>query len=210
MTSRTAFSRAMVVVLALALPAGASATLASAQAAAPEAGTAPAATPPVATPADYVIGAGDVLSIVFWRDQDLSGEVTVRPDGKITVPLLKDIDAAGLTPAELEKVLQDTAKRFVQDPNATVVVRQIHSRNVFITGNVARAGSYPLNSPTTVLQLIAIAGGLLEYADAGGILIMRTEGGKPTTFKFNYKDVSKGKALAQNIPLRPGDTVIVP
>lgn len=207
MTSRTVCSGAMVVVLSLA-PAGASA--------APE----PQATPPqavtaaqskgVQTPADYVIGAGDVLSIVFWRDTDLSGEVTVRPDGKITVPLLKDIAAAGLTPGELEKALQETAGRFVQDPNVTVVVRQIHSRNVFITGNVARAGSYPLNAPTSVLQLIAIAGGLLEYADAGGILIMRTEGGRPSTFKFNYKDVSKGKALAQNIQLRPGDTVIVP
>lgn len=209
MNSRSVFSRAMVVVLASAA-AGVPSLAAARQASAPLAAAVSSPSNGVQTPPDYVIGAGDVLSIVFWRDQDLSGEVTVRPDGKITVPLLKDIDAAGLTPAQLEKVLQDTAKRYVQDPNATVVVRQIHSRNVFITGNVARAGSYPLNSPTTVLQLIAIAGGLLEYADAGGILIMRTEGGKPTTFKFNYKDVSKGKALAQNIQLRPGDTVIVP
>lgn len=162
------------------------------------------------TPADYVIGAGDVLSVVFWREPDLSGEVTVRPDGKITVPLLKDISAAGLTPADLEKTLQDTAKRFIQDPNATVVVRQIHSRNVYITGNVARPGAYPLNTPTTVLQLIALSGGLLEYADAGGILVMRTEAGRPASFKFNYKDVSKGKSLSQNVLLKPGDTVIVP
>jgi polysaccharide export outer membrane protein len=209
MTTKTIGALAMLGVVA-AGPAASS--VVSAQATSPQAAAAQPAGPQAsfAPPADYVVGAGDVLSVVFWREPDLSGEVTVRPDGKITVPLLKDIMAAGLAPADLEKVLQESAKRFIQDPNATVVVRQIHSRNVFITGNVARAGSYPLNTPTTVLQLIAVAGGLLEYADAGGVLIMRSDGGKSTSFKFNYKEVSKGRSLAQNIQLRPGDTVIVP
>ncbi len=207
MSSRAHTLFAISVVLAV-VPPDVFTVAAAGQAAAPPQATSRSAS---AQPgADYVIGAGDVLSIVFWREPDLSGEVTVRPDGKITVPLLKDITAAGLTPADLEKGLQETAKRYIQDPNATVVVRQIHSRNVYITGNVARPGSYPLNTPTTVLQLIALSGGLLEYADAGGILVMRTEGGKPASFKFNYKDVSKGKALSQNVQLRPGDTVIVP
>jgi polysaccharide biosynthesis/export protein len=164
----------------------------------------------VVPPPGYVIGADDLLSIVFWREKDLSADVMVRPDGKISVPLLNDVEAAGLTPEQLRDRLMTQAQRLVEDANVTVVVRAINSRRVYITGQVARPGPYPLTGPMTVLQLIAIAGGVLEYADAEEILIMRYENGVPSNFQFNYKEVIRQKNLKQNIELRPGDTVVVP
>ncbi len=165
----------------------------------------------VPLPAGYVIGAEDVLSIVFWRDKDMSADVVVvRPDGKISLPLLNDIDAAGLTPDQLRARLIKAATKYVEDPNATVVVKEIHSRRVFITGSVAKPGTFPLIGEMNVLQLVALAGGLAEYADAKNITIMRNDGGRQQSFKFNYKDVTKGKHVEQNIMLKPGDTVIVP
>ncbi len=160
--------------------------------------------------ADYVIGPDDQLSIVFWRDKDMSADVVVRPDGKITLPLLNEIQAAGYTPEQLRLHLVEAASKYVEEPNASVVVKEIHSRNVFITGNVVKPGTYVLSANMTVLQLIAIAGGLQEYADDKKIVVMRTENGKQQQFKFNYKDVVKQKRPQQNIVLRPGDTVVVP
>ena len=159
--------------------------------------------------AEYIIGPDDQLSIVFWRDKDLSADVVVRPDGKISLPLLNDVDAAGLTPSRLRARLAEAAKRFVEDPNITVVVRQINSRKVFVTGEIARPGSYPLIGQTTVLQMVAIAGGLKEYADAKNILVMRLEKNRTVSYTFNYNDVSRGKSLKQNLELRPGDTIVV-
>lgn len=164
----------------------------------------------VIPPPDYVIGPEDQLSIVFYHDKEMSADVVVRPDGKISLPLLNDVLASGLTPEQLRQRVIVDAKRFVQDPNATVVVRQINSRKVFITGAVERPGNFPLIGPTTVLQLIATAGGVKEYADAKKILIIRSEGGRQSTFNFNYKDVVSQKNMTQNILLRPGDTVVVP
>jgi polysaccharide export outer membrane protein len=164
----------------------------------------------LALPTGYVIGASDVLSVVFWRDKDMSADVTVRPDGNISLPLLNDVPAAGLTPDQLRAKLVEAASKYIEDPNATVLVKEIHSRNVFITGNVAKPATYPLNSDMTVLQLIALAGGLQEYADAKNIVVIRTENGRPQYHKFNYKDVVKQKNVAQNIVLKPGDTVVVP
>ena len=164
----------------------------------------------VALPDDYVIGPEDVLSVLFWREPDMSGEVTVRPDGKITLPLIGEIAAAGLKPDALREQLQAAGGRYLADANANVVVKQINSRKVFITGEVGKPGSYPLTSPHTVMQLIALAGGLSEYAQGDNITIMRPANGRTTVFKFNYKDVSKGKKLDQNIQLCPGDTVVVP
>lgn len=165
----------------------------------------------VALPAGYVIGADDVLSIVFWREKDMSSDVVVRPDGKISLPLLNDIQAGGLTPDELRSVLmQAAAKYIVGDSNATVVVKTINSRKVYITGNVLKPGTYPLTGEMTVLQLIAVAGGLQEYADSKKIVVMRKEDGRDRHFTFNYKDVIKQKKLQQNISLKPGDTVVVP
>lgn len=176
----------------------------------------PPVIPPVAIPAgaplpaDYVIGPEDVLTIVFWREKDLSSDVIVRPDGRISLPVLQDVSAAGLTPEQLRDILTKTAERFVEDPNVTVVVKEINSRRVFITGQVAKPGPYNLTSPMTIVQLIALAGGLLEYADGKNIVIMRTENASPVSYRFNYKEVIERKNLKQNIQLKPGDTVLVP
>jgi polysaccharide export outer membrane protein len=161
-------------------------------------------------PRGYTIGADDRLSITFWGDKDLNAEVIVRPDGKISLPLLNDVDAAGLTPDELRERLVAAAKRFVEAPAPTVVVKEINSRRVFITGNVEKPGLYELNAPMTVLQLIATAGGLRDFVSGKNIVVVRTSSAKPGRFKFNYQDVIAGKKLGQNIALEPGDTVIVP
>jgi polysaccharide export outer membrane protein len=172
--------------------------------------TAVAAVTSVTPPADYVIGPADLLSIVFWRDKDMSADVTVRPDGKISLPLLNEVQAAGYTPEQLRARLIEAASKFVEEPNATVVVKEIHSRDAFITGNVLKPGPYAISANTSVLQLIAIAGGLQEYADDANIVIIRTENGKTQYHNFNYKDVVKRRRSEQNIVLHPGDTVVVP
>src|SRR4029450_8194670 len=151
----------------------------------PGASTAPAAaiTPaspsvPVAgvvIPPGYVIGPEDVLSIVFWRDKEMSTDAVVRPDGRISLPLLSEIPAAGLTPGELHDRILDVSKRFVEDPNLTVVVKQINSRRVFITGEVNKPGPYPLAQPTTVLHLIALAGGLKDFAKSNKNVVVRID-----------------------------------
>lgn len=164
----------------------------------------------VTPPEDYLIGTDDVLTVSFWREKDMSTDVVVRPDGKITLPLLNDVHAAGLTPDQLrEKVLAEAA-RYLEDPTPTVVVKQINSRKVFITGEVNKGGPYMLTAPTTVLQLIAMAGGLQEFARKKDIMIVRTEGGRQLTFPFDYSAVVKRKKLQQNIFLKPGDTIVVP
>ena len=191
----------------------------AAQSATGTAGVAPKSTTPtapaavaqtVAVPTEYIIGADDVMSVVFWRDKELSADVTVRPDGKISLPLLNEIQAAGLTPAQLKDRIAEEAKKYVEDPTVTVEVKAINSRKVFITGEVNKKGAYPITGSMTVLQLISIAGGLGDYAKSEKIVIVRNEGGKPVSFKFNYKEVVNQQKLAQNIELKPGDTVVVP
>ena len=172
------------------------------------AAAAPRATDPV-VPAGYVIGTDDVLSIVYWKDKDMSADAKVRPDGRIALPLINEVVAAGLTPEQLHQRLVEESKKYMEDANITVVVREINSRKAFITGEVNKPGPYPLTSPTTVMQLIAMAGGLREYADAKKIMIMRTENGRQISLPFNYKDVAAGKKLEQNILLQPGDTLVV-
>jgi polysaccharide biosynthesis/export protein len=160
---------------------------------------------------DYVIGADDVLSILFWRDKDLSApEVTVRPDGKVTLPLLNDVQASGRTPEELGDAIREAARKFVEDPNPTVIVKEIKSRRVFITGRIEKPGPYPLNGKTTILQLIAMAGGLREFVDGKNITLMRSEKDRQTVYDFNYQDVVKKRYVHQNIELKPGDVVVVP
>ena len=164
----------------------------------------------VATPNGYVIGPDDQLSIVYWREKDLSADVVVRPDGLISLPLLNDVKASGLTPEQLRVAITQGASKFVEEPTVSVVVKAINSRKVFITGQVAKPGPFPLSGPTTVLQLISLAGGVAEYAKKSEIVVLRNENGKQTTFPFNYEQVMKRKNLGQNIELQPGDTVIVP
>jgi polysaccharide export outer membrane protein len=193
------------------------ATAASAQSPAPAEGAPPV--PPAAAaprptdppvPAGYVIGADDLLSIVFWKDKDMSAEARVRPDGRIALPLINEVQAAGLTPEALQQKITEESRKYMEDASITVVVREINSRRVFITGEVAKPGPYSLTSPITVMQLIAVAGGLKDYANSKNITIMRSDGGKQVSLKFNYKDVAAGKNLQQNIELKPGDTVVVP
>ena len=169
------------------------------------------APPPVENPAaSYIIGPDDVLSVLFWRDKDMSYDVVVRPDGKISLPLVNDIQAGGLTPSQLRDNVNTIARRYVEEPSVTVVVKQINSRKLFITGQVEKPGPYPMSGPTTVLQLISMAGGLKEFTDGKRILIMRTKDGKQTGRLFNYRQVTSGKHLEQNIELQPGDAVVVP
>ena len=170
---------------------------------------APRPTDPVVPPG-YIIGTDDLLSIVYWKDKDMSADAKVRPDGRIALPLINEVQAAGLTPEQLHKKLTEESKKYMEDANITVVVREINSRKAFITGEVHKPGPYPLTAPTTVMQLISMAGGLREYADAKKIMIMRNENGRQVGLAFNYKDVASGKKLQQNIELKPGDTVVVP
>jgi polysaccharide export outer membrane protein len=159
---------------------------------------------------DYIIGPEDVLTVVFWRDKEMSGDVVVRPDGKISIPLLRDVEAAGSTPDQLRARLVEAATKYLEDPDATVVVKEIKSRNVYITGNVAKPGTYPISSGMNVLQCIALAGGVLEYADTKNIVVIRRDKGLQQYHKFNYNDVIKQKHTEQNLELKPGDTIVVP
>ncbi len=168
------------------------------------------ATAAVALPADYVIGPDDVIDVLYWRNQDMSAEVTVRPDGKVTLPLLNDVQAAGLTPDQLRENLTVASAKFVEDPNVTIRVKTINSRKVFVTGMVAKPGPYPLTAPTTVMQALAMAGGVQEFADTKNIIVMRVVNGQQVAYQFNYKEVLKRRNLKQNIELKSGDTVVVP
>lgn len=195
---------AMVAVCAMG--AGASGQAALPQQATANGGALPASVP---LPPGYVIGVEDLLAIVFWRDQDISGEVVVRPDGMVSLPLLRDVKAAGYTPQQLSDLLEKAASKFVSEPNATVIVREIRSRKVFVLGEVGKPGAVPLTGEMNVLQLIATVGGLLEHASRDDITVIRRENGKERRFKFNYNDVVRGKKPEQNILLQPGDTVVV-
>jgi polysaccharide biosynthesis/export protein len=161
-------------------------------------------------PADYVIGPDDVLQVLFWHEKEMSGEVIVRPDGRISIPLLNDVAAAGLTPDQLRARIVELAAKYLEDPTATVVVKEINSRKVFITGSVEKPGTYPLTGRTTVLQLIATAGGLKEYAKRGDITVLRTVAGREQRLPFDYDRVVEGKTVRQNVELKPGDTVVIP
>lgn len=156
----------------------------------------------------YVIGTDDVLTVTFWRDQ-ISADVVVRPDGRISLPLLNDVQAAGYTPEGLARALEQAASRYITEPSAVVMVKEIRSRRAFVVGEVATPGMVPLNANMNLLQVLAIAGGLLEHADKKNIIVIRTENGQEKRLKFNYNDVVNGKNVKQNIQLQPGDTVVV-
>jgi polysaccharide export outer membrane protein len=163
----------------------------------------------VEVPSDYVIGVQDVLSVVFWKEKELSAEVVVRPDGKISLPMLNDIHAVGLTPEQLAEEVAKAATRYVRDTGNTVMVKEIRSRRIYVIGEVTRPGAYQLADQMNVLQALAEAGGLLEHANKGDIVIVRQENGSEKRYKFNYDDVVRGRDTSQNITLRPGDTILV-
>jgi polysaccharide biosynthesis/export protein len=173
---------------------------------------APAASPGNATPAqdsDYVIGADDLLKIVVWKETELTETLPVRPDGKISMPLLGDVAAAGMTPTDLAESIRQKLKKYIADPRVTVVVAAMNSRRVFVTGEVSHSGAIPLLPHMTVLQALSSAG-FTQFANLKAIYVLRNEGGRQTKLPFNYKEVVKGQHAEENVELRPGDTVVVP
>jgi polysaccharide export outer membrane protein len=158
---------------------------------------------------DYVIGADDMLRISVWKEPDLSEDLPVRPDGKISMPLLNDIPAAGLTPLQLKDSITEKLKKFIADPRVTVVVAAMNSRRIFVSGEVLHTGPMALLPHMTMLQALSQAG-FTQFANVKGIYLLRTENGKQEKLPFNYKEVIKGNHPEQNIELKPGDTVVVP
>jgi polysaccharide export outer membrane protein len=170
----------------------------------------PADTPDPAKPPDefYVIGPGDALEIVVWKEPTLSGPVKVRPDGFITLPLINEIQTVGMTTGQLRKILENKYREFVASPFVTIRVAGITSSEIFLIGQVAKPGAYPATGNDTVLQLLTRAGGLSIFADRHDIKIVRREGGKVTEYIVDYDAIVKGD-LKQDILLRPGDRIIV-
>lgn len=159
---------------------------------------------------NYVIGPQDILDVDVWKEPELTRQVPVRPDGKISLPLLNDVQAAGLTPSKLADEIGEGLKKFITDPQVTVIVSAINSQRVYILGEVTRAGAYPLLPGMTVLQALSSAGGFTEFANAKKIYVLRQVKGNQQKFPFNYKDVVNGKNTQENITLDAGDTIVVP
>jgi polysaccharide export outer membrane protein len=179
------------------------------QAAPPE--LAKSATPVPAPSDEYIIGAEDVLNINVWKEPDVTRTVPVRPDGKISLPLIGDIMADGLTPKQLEANLAKALGAYIDSPQVTVTVSEVRSQKFNIVGEVGKPGTYALNGPMTVLDALAAAGGLRDFAKAKKIYILRVNrDGSRQKLAFNYKEVIKGEKLDQNVQLEPRDTIVVP
>lgn len=163
--------------------------------------------PPAAT--DYVIGADDTLHVWVWKEPDLSETLPVRPDGKISMPLLNDVTAAGLTPLQLKESITEKLKKYIADPRVTVVVTAMNSQRIFVSGEVLHTGEMTLLPHMTMLQALSHAG-FTQFANLKAIYLLRTTNGKQEKLPFNYKEVIKGNHPEQNIVLKPGDTVVVP
>jgi polysaccharide biosynthesis/export protein len=173
----------------------------------PDSKTAP--TPATTDPA-YIIGAEDVLDINVWKEPDVSRVVPVRPDGRISLPLINDVQAAGLSPQQLSGTLTERLRKYFNEPQVTVIVTAINSQRVFVVGEVLRAGAFPMLPGMTVLQALSSAGGFTTFADVKKIHVVRLRNGKQVELPFNYRDVLKGDNPEQNIKLEPGDTIVVP
>jgi polysaccharide export outer membrane protein len=158
---------------------------------------------------DYVIGADDVLHVSVWKEPDLTESLPVRADGKISLPLLGDVQAAGYTPTQLASLLTDKLKKYLADPRVTVIVTAMTSKRIYVTGEVVHPGSMAMTPNMTVLQALAGAG-FTQFANTKGIYILRMEDGKQKKMPVNYKKLVKGEALDQNVVLRAGDTLVVP
>ena len=165
---------------------------------------------PAADDVNYIIGPEDVLVVSVWKEPEVSGAVNVRPDGKISMPLLNDVQAAGLTPMALKNDITEKLTKFISEPRVTVMVTATNSQRVFVLGEVGRPGTLPLSPNMTVLQAISAAGGLTPFASQKKIYVLRSENGKQQKHMFNYKEVLKGENEAQNIELKAGDTLVVP
>ena len=159
----------------------------------------------------YKIGPQDIVRIDVWKEPEISRSgLPVRPDGKISLPLLNDVQAAGLSPLELSNAISEGLKKYMNNPQVTVTVLDINSRRVYVTGEVSRPGSFPLLPNMTVLQALTTSGAFTQFARVKGIYVLRNEGGKQVKYPFNYKEVVKGNHPEQNIELRAGDTIVVP
>jgi polysaccharide biosynthesis/export protein len=159
----------------------------------------------------FVIGDDDVLAISVWKEPDLTKQITVRSDGEISLPLIGDIQAAGRTPSQLEADIADRLKGFITAPQVAVIVQEIHSLKFNILGQVGKPGAYPLMAGTTIVDAIALAGGLKDFAKKKGIYVLRqTPSGVESRYEFNYQDFIKGKDTKQNIQLKSHDTIVVP
>jgi polysaccharide export outer membrane protein len=165
---------------------------------------------PVAQDPNYVIGPQDVLDISVWKENELTRTVPVRPDGKISMPLLNDVRAAGLTPNQLAAQITTSLKRFVTDPQVTIIVTQINSQRVYILGEVTHTGAYPLLPDMTILQALSSSGGFTQFANRKKIYMFRVENGKQVKYPFDYKAVIDGKQTSENVALKAGDTIVVP
>ena len=176
----------------------------------PEAETKPpaAAAAPAVTDQEYRIGPQDVLQIDVWKEPEITRTIPVRPDGKISLPLLHDVQAAGLTAMQLAVNIRDGLTKYLNSPQVTVTVTQINSRRVFVTGEINKSGALPLLPGMTVLQALASSGGFTQFAKEKGIYILRTENGKQVKLPYNYKDVLKG--TKEDVPLQAGDVIVVP
>lgn len=158
----------------------------------------------------YLIGAQDVLDISVWKEPDITRTVPVRPDGKISLPLVKDIQAAGLTPMQLERLVAEKLQKYVTDPQVSVIVKEINSQRIYILGEVNRSGAFTLLPNMTILQALSGGGGFTQFANIKGIYLLRLENGKEVKYPFHYKEVINGQAPSQNMVLKPGDTIVVP
>jgi polysaccharide export outer membrane protein len=159
---------------------------------------------------DYTVQPMDRIRVMVWKEPELTGDYLVRLDGFVTLPLLGDLHAAGRSPAQLSVEIQEKLKLFLERPIAAVAVVEANSARFFVIGQVARSGSYPMFGRTTILQALALAGGFREFAKRDRILIIREAGGEMISIPFNYKALEDGKNLEQNLPLEPGDTILVP
>ena len=159
---------------------------------------------------NYLIGPQDVLDISIWKEPDLTRTVPVRPDGQISIPLLNDVQAGGLTPTQLATEITERLKKYITDPQVTVIVSAINSQRIYVLGEVTRAGAYLLLPGMTLLQALSTAGGFTQFANLKNIYVLRQESGKQVKYPFNYKDVVNGRKPQQNAVLRAGDTIVVP
>jgi len=158
----------------------------------------------------YVIGPQDVVQVTVWKEPELSGAIPVRPDGKISLALLNDVDAAGLTPTQLSDSITAKLKKYMEAPRVSVIVTQINSRRVYVLGQVARPGAMPLTPDMTILQAISTAGGLSQFTDGKKTYVLRFENGVQSRIPVNYKQLVKGEKMEANILLKGGDTIVVP
>jgi polysaccharide biosynthesis/export protein len=212
------FNKQIILAVAISWVAGAgslgsqtqTANLKSPDAAADAAKPADTSKPSEVVPAGYIVGDSDIIRVNVWKEPEVSQTAVVRTDGNISLPLINEVKVSGMTPLQIQDMVAEKLKGFLNNPQVTVTVIEIRSKRAFITGEVSRPGTYSLNAQTTVLQLIAQAGGFTPFAKKDSIVVLRTEDGRQSRLKFKYNEVVQGKKTDQNIALHPGDTVVVP